>query len=371
MATPAGVSFDRLIVPASVDADNAAEFCDMVRVRNIIYRQIRGDDDDAIAAAELLPHYQPTPSVERMLWLVRAYGSVVGRVSIDLPQEPGATTARWLIELDESVHGRGIGSAAHSLVERTARSAGRTILATWSDHREIPGARYAARTGFGSIPRDRAASFLVSLGYELEQVDRRSDLALPIAQRVVQELAHRATEDDYRILQWAPPTPNEHLVGMAHMKSRMSTDAPSGDLHVEPELWDEARMRRHDQTYLESGRIVLVTVAQHIPSGELVAFTELSVSREAGRPSSQEDTLVLREHRGHRLGMRIKLAALERWRDLAPHSPKVTTFNAEENRPMLDINEALGFVPVNYEGAWERRVTPCIPEEDAPPSIVG
>jgi hypothetical protein len=70
----------------------------------------------------------------------------------------------------------------------------------------------------------------------------------------------------------------------------------------------------------------------------------------------QGDTIVLREHRGHRLGMLLKLANLDHLQRLAPGHPSVTTYNAEENRHMLSVNEDVGFVAWGYEGAWQKEL---------------
>ena len=52
--------------------------------------------------------------------------------------------------------------------------------------------------------------------------------------------------------------------------------------------------------------------------------------------------------------MLVKLANLRQLERRHPGRAAVTTFNAEENRHMLRVNEELGFVPMGYEGAWKR-----------------
>lgn len=191
---------------------------------------------------------------------------------------------------------------------------------------------------------------------ELEQVERKSLLDLAESRAEIDRLLDvaRAASTGYRVVQWTAPTPPEHVSGYAWAKSRMSTDAPSAAMEFDEETWDAERIARHDARYLESGRTVLVTAAVHESSGDIVAFNELVIGEDHASVTHQEDTLVLKEHRGHKLGLLVKCAGLVAWREVAPASPRVITWNAEENRPMLDINEAIGFAPAAYNGAWKK-----------------
>jgi RimJ/RimL family protein N-acetyltransferase len=47
-------------------------------------------------------------------------------------------------------------------------------------------------------------------------------------------------------------------------------------------------------------------------------------------------------HRGHRLGLRMKLAMIDWLRDERPEVEVVDTWNVPGNAPMIAINDALG-----------------------------
>lgn len=353
----AGVEFRPLRIPVTLDADDATDFLEMVTVRNAVYAHISGHDDHSMTADELLPHYAPTPYERRLSWLVLLEGRAVGRLGLDLPDEGDSVLSFALIELLPNVWGKGIGSAGLALLERVARENGRTVLQTFAEHPDAAGDRLEAPTGFGSVPaEDHGVRFALRHGFSLEQIERNSAFDLRGSYAGVEKLLSeaRAASTGYRIVSWFVPTPPEFVDGYAWMKSRMVTDAPAADLQFDEEKWDAARVAEHDARYTASASTLHVVAAQHVETGELCAFNELMIGADKTGGSHQEDTLVLKEHRGHKLGMLVKCENLLAWRSIAPLSSRVLTYNAEENRPMLDINEAIGFVPIAYEGAWKK-----------------
>ncbi|HMR49835.1 MAG TPA: GNAT family N-acetyltransferase [Arachnia sp.] len=351
-----------LVIPTSMDSPDAADFAAMAEIRNAIYREINGNTDEDMTPAELLPYWKDTPDSVHRGWLILEDDRPIGRISVDIPLDEGSRSAYWEVELLRAYWGRGIGSSAMPLVEDAAREYGRTLLQSWAQHIEPePGTvdagaeRIASPTGFGTVPRDHIARFYLRHDYELGQIERKSGLDIDAATRpLVERMLAESRPAGYSLVSWRVPTPPQHVDGYARMKNRMSTDVPSGAMEYDEEAWDADRVARHDQRTLDGGHTMLVTAARHDATGELVGFTELSIGEDKTAPTSQVDTLVVREHRGRKIGQWIKCANLLAWQEIAPESSRVLTWNAEENRHMLDVNEAMGFVPAAYIGAWKK-----------------
>ena len=102
------------------------------------------------------------------------------------------------------------------------------------------------------------------------------------------------------------------------------------------------------------GRRVVETVARHVPSGRLVGYTQVQVSPETPTLGYQQDTLVVREHRGHRLGLRLKAANTLAVIDGLPGVTAIRTWNADDNTHMLAVNRRLGYEVDAYLREWQK-----------------
>ncbi len=349
-----------LTVPASLDDADAAEFHSMVRLGNAQAFEDAGISDHADTAEEMLPDWhEQTDRTWRGL-IARIDDEIVGAAVVIRSNETGSTSASLDLMFAPRAWGSGIEQALLEHAEEETRAAGRRSLQSWTLHPTGEAERMLVPpTGWGRIAPTALSDLLERNGYVLEQVERNSILPLDrppvlVEAKLADALAHAG--DDYRIVEWTLPTPEHLRAGYADVIARMATDVPSAELDVDEEHWDEERIVRRDHRFAEAGRTVSVAAVEHIPSGRLVAFNELVIAADRNGVTHQFGTLVVKEHRGRRLGTIVKCANLLRWRSIAPDSPRISTFNAEENRPMLDINEAIGFVPASYAAAWQRRL---------------
>ncbi len=66
---------------------------------------------------------------------------------------------------------------------------------------------------------------------------------------------------------------------------------------------------------------------------------------------------MLSAHRGHRLGLLVKVAMLDLVAEAAPEVGRITTDNAGSNEYMIAINARLGFEITGVTRNWELDLT--------------
>ncbi len=356
------ITITEVVIPASLDAPDADEFLACVELRNTVWRTDSGTDDLSYTPAELLPGWQKTTFEPKRMFAARLDGRLVARGVFETRLDEAADTVWLMAEVLHDARGQGVGEALAHHLESIALSEGKTRAIVYAPSWKSGGIRIPSPTGFGSVPAGTPeVRLLQGLGYTLEQVERGSRLALPLESGLLQQAhvtALAAAGGDYRVHTWAGPTPPQWRDDIAHLLTRMSTDAPTAGLDEPEDPWTVERLLEDEAKEAESPRTSVVAAVEHVPSGTLVGFTEMTVPAEAARSVDQEDTIVLREHRGHRLGMLLKAANLVWLEQVSRGHPSIITYNAEENRHMLAVNEALGFVPFVYEGAWRKNLAP-------------
>jgi GNAT superfamily N-acetyltransferase len=275
-------------------------------------------------------------------------GPIIGVGTIEVPLRDNLHSMEVMVGVHPSHRRRGVGTAIVEEMCRLARSDGRSVL-----------------NSIVEVPVDRAEDhpsihFARQVGFEAMLPGNVRHLALPIRPALLEDLrqvvAAARAASDYRAFTFETPWPDEYLEDECELLRRMSTDEPSGDEDREEEFWTRDRLREHDMLRAARGASKLAAVAQHVSSGRIVAFSELLLAEDAPRQGWQLNTIVHPQHRGHRLGLAVKLANLE---FLAEHAPAVSTIrtsNAQENAPMIAVNDMLGFEIVGVGMFWQKRL---------------
>lgn len=294
---------------------------------------------------------QQDPARPRRSCVAVEDGRAVGAAWAVLPQRDNRQVAELAVWAHPEHTGRGVGSALLAHVEELARGEGRTVLQTGSE------------ALVDSV--DPACSFAPAHGYDQAQVVLRSGLALADDEAWRDRMAEIAAgggvaatpdPDAVRLKSVTDLPPPEWYDGLALLNRRMSTDAPLGDMVLEEEDWDAERVRSTSQRALDMGRRLATTVAFD-RDGAMVGYTEVGVSSGTPHLGYQGATLVLREARGRRIGLRLKAANALHLRRALPGVTSVRTWNAEENAPMLAVNRALGYVVDGVQREWQKTVT--------------
>jgi hypothetical protein len=132
-------------------------------------------------------------------------------------------------------------------------------------------------------------------------------------------------------------------------------DAPHEDW-VEPISWDVERVRIADKRLVAQDLRQYSIAAMHDASGEMAALTQLMIDPAVDVWAFQGMTAVVRQHRGHRLGMLLKVAMLAQAAKREPGVRRIMTFNSVQNDHMIAVNDALGHRVTDYFQNFELEV---------------
>jgi GNAT superfamily N-acetyltransferase len=290
----------------------------------------------------------PMPGEQETALIAVQDGTVVGIAEIGLPMRENLHFGWAGIHVHPDHRRRGVGTALLDHFVAFARERGRTEI-TLDTHMSWD----------GGVERDKAGQeFLEKRGYKLAltSINRRCRVdALDAAteQRLLEQ-ARQAAGDEYEIVSWIGRTPEELVETMARIDSTILAEVPLGDLALEPETIDAELKNAKADRNEAMGIIPVQTVARHRASGEVVANTAVFAYDDHDYTDAfQGITIVDKAHRGHRLGLLLKLVNLGLIRENFPRVRAIWTDNADVNAPMIDINVVLGYEIVDAVGEFQ------------------
>ena len=320
-------------------------------------------DDDRLAACHQIcvsGHAEDDPNVPEVTWrhfqAWWRYGfasepietwlatdedqHAIGCYLLWLPERENRQNAIIALNVARGRRRQGLGRALVGHAAGQAEQADRTLL--MSDTRVgAPGTAFAQACGARAGIQEMRRILRVDAGL----LDRVGGLRASAEQ-------HTAA---YSLRSWSGMTPAGLLEQASALHNAME-DAPH-DASFEPLRWDADRLRKEEQQDIEAGMRINSVAALANDSGEMAALTQVYVADpDQANWGYQGITAVTRAHRGHRLGMLVKTAMLQRLSELEPQISAIETGNAASNQYMIAVNEQLGFRVTDIFQNWEIEV---------------
>jgi GNAT superfamily N-acetyltransferase len=269
-----------------------------------------------------------------------ARGRVVGVVEVWLPEYDNRHMAYLEITVDPAARRQGIGRTLYEAGVERARAAGRTL---------------AVVEAFDTVA---SGLFAKSMGLDraIESVNRRQQVWRLDWSRLDEE--HAAAEraaTSYELVRMPGRIPEQDMAATVELVAAIN-DAPLDDLALEDEVFSPERLRAHEASQEAHHRRLYRLVARHRESGVLAGHTVVAVEAEQPWFAQQFDTSVLRAHRGHRLGLLLKIGMLRWLAEADPGVRVVDTWNAASNEHMIAVNEILGYEVVATATGYQQSI---------------
>jgi len=314
---------------------------------------IDGTDEQVSNARELMANRR-NQADEAQQWVLAVLGpddsveSVAGWAQVRIPVHGDHDKVFVYACVRPESRRQGIGSALLAWCEGRARQAGRPLLFIEAPYGAADDHEPYLLTAEGAqVPCDATCvAFPRARGFTVAHAAHRSVLDVPMDPELAQTLLNRTlpSTSGYRLHTWAHQIPEEWTDSFARLREVFSRDAPRGSDQWDEEIWDVARVQSKIDEIHDQGRTVLITAAEDLSTSQLAGFTEFRwPDNEDCQAVEQFITVVTAPHRGHRLGMWMKLVNLAALMELNPRAKQIHTDNAQENEHMLNINSAMGF----------------------------
>jgi GNAT superfamily N-acetyltransferase len=281
----------------------------------------------------------PNPYYRHTLLAARELDRTVGIADLGRAVDTNTHLAELEISVRPDRQRRGIGRALYDEATRRLAADGRTTVV---GEAHVP----------DGVRREEASAYAFAATLGLRSVHVEDHLALELPSTP----SDAPKADGWEVVTWGARCPDEFAAAYCRMRTQMENDVPRGEVDYEPVVFDEERLRVGEERIARAYDQV-VAAARRSGDGEFGGYSLVFVTRGESE-ALQDDTLVMPEHRGQRLGLALNRATLEVLSREHPGLTAIHTWTAVDNEPMQRTNRAFGYRPVERMHEMQGVVAP-------------